>query len=77
MNKFLEKYPRLREPRIGDKIQIIKIINDIGTGDYNYKLGDTGVILNKYNNPFKGVHLYLIDFENTKCVVYKDEFTIL
>jgi hypothetical protein len=38
MNKFLNHYPKLRKPQVGDKIEIIKVVQG------NYKVGDVGII---------------------------------
>jgi len=52
MNKFLSTYPQLWEPRIGDNIKIIKIVNASGEIEpeskyfhYSYSIGEQGVIV--------------------------------
>ena len=46
-NKFLEKYPNLWIPKVGDKVEIIKVLNNIKkpTDNWYYKIKDTGEII--------------------------------
>ena len=72
-NKFLEKYPALHEPCIGDRIQVKELIS-IKSGHNHYKhtpynIGDTGIILGDIGilipmNNIKINSLYKIDFNN-------------
>ena len=89
-NKFLEKYPQLREPRIGDCIKVTRILNADGslcldvdgnpktTNTYfKYGINDIGYIYNIGTNTHN-FKFYTIKFKNkNNASVYKDEFIII
>ena len=76
-NKFLQRYPQLREPEVGDIIEIIdnKIL-------YRLQYGDIGIII-ELTSPIIIQSLYYIDFQinpggNTgKWCLYRHEFKII
>jgi len=43
-NKFLEQYPQLREPQVGDIVKIIKTYDFYRTGYKRVQDGDIGII---------------------------------
>ena len=75
-NKFLEKYPQLREPEVGDTVEIINI--DDG---FCYRNGDIGKIHYKESR-FENVYVISFYFPNTKTIrgnflAYKHHFKII
>ena len=56
MNKFINKYPVLWSPAIGDKFRVRCVLNSfkepVPDNHYNYKIGEIGVITHKIN----GIH---------------------
>jgi len=71
MNKFLKQYPQLWTPKVGDKIRIIKVLNEhreIITKDQyermGYAIGFIGIIIVVPPNNILNIdNTYTIDFE--------------
>ena len=78
-NKFLEKYPKLREPKQGDSIKIIEtyITKQSVLFNLNYYSGDTGIIELIFRH--SGQKRYIICLDRTQCRidVGRDEFIII
>ena len=81
-NKFLEKYPVLRDPKIGDIVEVIALL-DVHhkpmEANHHYYIGDIGKII-------AADLLYVVDFNNQEnnIVIYdgrwslwKEEFKII
>ena len=75
-NKFLELYSALWEPRIGDKVRIIKVLdsNKKPTSFWYYKIGDCGIVNDDANIHYRAVE---VKFHNGIYGVYFDEMTLL
>jgi hypothetical protein len=72
-NKFLERYPELWVPSIGDRVRVIKLC---APGEY--KIGYTGKITHIWD--FGDVHtIYDIEFSNIEDEqrLYREEFEII
>ena len=83
-NKFLEKYPQLREPEVGDTIEIVKILSASGKlllFHSLYKRGDTGKIIRIRYDPFYKLEKIVCEIlhNNTKKIIdlYPSEFKII
>lgn len=69
MNKFLKQYPKLREPKVGDRIEIVKTIN----ANKKYQIGDTATITHIGNT------LTIVQFNNglTEIPLLKNEYELI
>jgi hypothetical protein len=75
-NKFLELYPQLREPRIGDRIRMIETL------DHVYKKGDIGIIKAINFVTFMNHNAYYTQFINSNnnndyAWVYREEIELV
>lgn len=81
MNKFLNQYPQLREPKIGDRIKVIKILNILKEEikSISYNIGEVGTIQDVFEQgQINSDRIYEVDFEVTKAaLLYQDEFIII
>lgn len=58
MNKFLKKYPQLRQLKPGDKV---KVINTDCSGDRFFNVGDIGIVV-KEEKLFNNELCIMVDF---------------
>lgn len=77
-NKFLNLYPAFWEPKIGDTVRVIKILDEHGKVNphvsYGYKIGDYGVIVDHAN--LNGLLAYRVRFEQSDWLVFKEELEL-
>jgi hypothetical protein len=59
MNKFLEQYPALWVPKVGDRVRIIKLVDN-----GHYQIGDVGVIYGVSGDLNLIAYAYYIKFDN-------------
>jgi hypothetical protein len=70
-NKFLEKYPQLREPQIGDWVKF-----DIVRRNFELLRYKKGIIMEMYYNNQLNKIMYYIKCDNTMYYRSKDSFII-
>jgi hypothetical protein len=85
-NKFLERYPALWEPRIGDRVRIISVYDfnntriDTSSSSFSwyYQIGDVGII-EETESSNSGYILYhiLFDRNNKMYVTYRHEIELI
>lgn len=64
-NKFIEKYPQLREPKNGDIVEIIKLWPDSKLFDLPYyKIGSKCKIHGIYYSSIYDINLHMGNFNN-------------
>jgi hypothetical protein len=73
-NKFLELYPELYLPKVGDRVRITKL-----TAPSGHAIGDTGIVARIWEYP-NHVCLYSIKFDIVKVedgCYYRNEIEII
>jgi hypothetical protein len=74
MNKFLNKYPSLWEPVIGDRVRVIQVLNhskQLAT-NWAYSAGEEGEIVEIYD------YVYMIKFDKDEnYTVFKEEIELI
>ena len=75
-NKFLDLYPKLRQPKAGDTIQVICVLDGLKkpVDDWIYKIGDTAVVEN-YEEESNACNVTFDTGLNTG--IYREEFIII
>lgn len=70
MNKFLEKYPKLREPQVGDEV-----VTNISPKIYSSTINNVGIIRDIQRDSFGKVYAIVYN----KIVYYRhiDEFRVV
>jgi hypothetical protein len=78
INKFLNQYPQLWEPTIGDKIIVIQALTWNKTPQDNinltYQIGEQGTIINVSGHNIDVV--YRVHFSNFSGWLYKEEMEL-
>ena len=76
-NKFLEQYQKLRDPKAGDVIQVIRVLNGLKkpVDHWSYKIGDTAVVEN-YEEESNACNVTL-DITGICVGMYREEFIII
>jgi hypothetical protein len=78
-NKFLEKYPELWEPKVGDIVQVVYVLDCNGflvKNTWNYAIGETGKIV-AVPTITGGFGLYTVRFDKSKAhLLYREEFEL-
>jgi hypothetical protein len=80
-NKFVVKYPALWEPKIGDKIKIVRLLDGSKheVSKWHYHIGDRGAIVSrsreKLNHDSTQIWVYEVLFIRYKVAfsVYREE----
>jgi hypothetical protein len=76
-NKFLEIYPQLIEPKVGDRVKIIKLLSGFkcSVDTWFYCINDVGTIIKRSSNEW----VYEIYFSKytESFPVYREEFEII
>jgi len=82
MNKFIKKYQIFWEPKIGDRVQIIKIVDFLGNefnnnNSWYYNVGDYGKIIKIEETTSNILYYILFDKSNKTYITYKNELKLV
>jgi hypothetical protein len=81
MNKFLEQYPALWVPKVGDRVEIVQVLDGQRNPviNWKYKINDTGTIVQTQSNDRGTEWIYDIYFEKYTTIfpVYREEIELI